>query len=150
MCLSGVHTSGACYKLRCMQVANAIFMMPRDTHDTNPVIQAMLQGLSWCERHREADLASRNAYLTSQGKVHLPRMHLPRPQSHCASMASHSRNCMPGIQASAKQLKTQSVIPWRANRDVCDAPASFCCSITSLPSACKVMSVARGHMLTRQ
>ena len=74
--LSGAQATGASYELCCMQVANAVFMMPRDTHDNNPVIQAMLQGLSWCERHRQADLASRNAYLTSQGKVHLPSLHL--------------------------------------------------------------------------
>ena len=56
-------------KCTALQVANAIFMMPRDRHDSNPVVQAMLQGLSWCEKHRSADLASRNAYLTSHGKV---------------------------------------------------------------------------------
>lgn len=54
-----------------LQVANAIFMMPQGTHDSNPVVQAMLQGLSWCEKHRPPDLASRNAYLSSQEKVSL-------------------------------------------------------------------------------
>ncbi|CAL5227823.1 g10851 [Coccomyxa viridis] len=29
----------------------------------------MLQGMSWCEKHRPADLASRNAYLSSEGKA---------------------------------------------------------------------------------
>lgn len=52
-----------------MQVANAIFVMPRAEGDTNPVIQAMLQGLSWCEKHSQADLASRNAYIKAQGKA---------------------------------------------------------------------------------
>ena len=52
-----------------MQVANAIFVMPRAEGDANPVIQAMLQGLSWCEKHCQADLASRNAYIKAQGKA---------------------------------------------------------------------------------
>ncbi len=52
-----------------VQVANAIFLMPRDQRDSNPVIQAMLQGMCWCEKDRQAALASRNAYITSQGKV---------------------------------------------------------------------------------
>jgi len=52
-----------------MQVANAVFMMPRAEGDSHPVIQAMLQGFSWSEKHRQADLASRNAYIASQGKV---------------------------------------------------------------------------------
>ena len=50
-------------------MANAIFLMPRNQRDSNPVIQALLQGMSWCEKDREADIASRNAYITSQGKV---------------------------------------------------------------------------------
>ncbi len=44
-------------------------MMPRDQRDCNPVIQAMLQGMCWCEKDRQAALASRNAYIASQGKV---------------------------------------------------------------------------------
>ncbi len=53
-----------------MQVANAVFMMPRAEGDCHAVIQAMLQGMSWSEKHRQADLASRNAYIASQGRVH--------------------------------------------------------------------------------
>ena len=69
-----------------LQVANAIFMMPRDVHDSNPVVQAMLQGLSWCEKHRSADLASRNAYLSSHGKVQ-PLPQVPRALM-CSGFAS--------------------------------------------------------------
>jgi hypothetical protein len=29
----------------------------------------MLQGLSWCEEHCQADLASRDAYIKAQGKA---------------------------------------------------------------------------------
>ena len=61
------------------QVANAIFLMPRDQRDSNPVIQAMLQGMCWCEKDRQADLASRNAYIASQGKV--------SPRASCTSSA---------------------------------------------------------------
>ena len=64
---NGVSCCLACFVP--IQVANAIFMMPRDQRDSNPVVQAMLQGMCWCEKDRPADLASRNAYLRSQGKV---------------------------------------------------------------------------------
>lgn len=66
-----------------LQVANAIFMMPRDQRDSNPVIQALLQGMSWCEKDRQADIASRNAYIASQGRVRalLPICQLTQPPS---------------------------------------------------------------------
>ena len=115
-----------------LQVANAIFMMPRDTHDVNPVVQAMLQGLSWCEKHRSPDLASRNAFLSSQDKVTL--------RSYCA--------CMP-LSPSSNDVRRacRSFCLISSTGPLCEAEGE---SDSYAPSVCALgTGYSRAHVLFR-
>ena len=51
------------------QVANVLFMFPVPATKDSPGVQTLLQGFSWSEATREADLAQRNALLALHVKV---------------------------------------------------------------------------------
>lgn len=51
------------------QVANSLFMFPMPASKAHPGVQTILQGFSWTEAARQADLAQRNLLLGLHVKV---------------------------------------------------------------------------------